>query len=179
VITKELPDTKAMRKLLLPVLAICLLALSPLRLALAGDGLFPEIPKAKARFSETQECVEPLDEMRRNHMEYILHQRDKTVHEGIRTKQHSLVECINCHVSDAPDAPRYSSEKHFCNSCHTFASVRIDCFQCHADRPTRDSQIPDVERRSAMHHQAAATASLSNTATSQTLDVLAAEGPIR
>ena len=123
-----------MTKLLLPVLAICLLALAPLRPVLAGDGLVPEIPKAKARFSETQECVEPIEDMRRNHMEYILHQRDKTVHEGIRTKQHSLVECINCHVSDAP---RYSSEQHFCNSCHSFAAVRIDCFQCHADRPVK------------------------------------------
>jgi hypothetical protein len=129
-----------MRKLCLPVLAICLLALVPLRTVLAGDGLFPEVPKAKARFSETQACVEPLDDMRRNHMEYILHQRDKTMHEGIRTKQHSLVECINCHVSDAPDAPRYSSEQHFCNSCHSFAAVRIDCFQCHADRPVKAGQ---------------------------------------
>ena len=62
------------------------------------------------------------------------------MHEGIRTKQHSLVECINCHVSDAPDAPRISSEQHFCNSCHTFAAVRIDCFQCHADRPVKAGQ---------------------------------------
>ncbi len=126
-----------MRKLCLPVLAICLFALLPLRTVLAGDGLFPEVPKAKARYSETQECVEPLADMRKNHMEYILHQRDATVHEGIRTKQHSLTECINCHVSDAPDAPRYSSEQHFCNSCHSFAAVRIDCFQCHADRPVK------------------------------------------
>ena len=95
------------------------------------------IPKAQRRFSEEQGCVEPTAEMRANHMEYILDQRDATMHEGIRTKQHSLVECINCHVSDAPDAPRYESEKHFCNSCHTFASVSIDCFQCHADRPVR------------------------------------------
>mgnify|MGYP000379155305 FL=1 len=58
-----------MRKLLLPVLAICLLALAPLQSVLAGDGLFPDIPKAKARFSEEQACVEPIDDMRRKHME--------------------------------------------------------------------------------------------------------------
>ena len=95
------------------------------------------IPEAQRRFSDAQGCVEPTDEMRANHMEYILDQRDATVHEGIRTKQYSLVECINCHVSDAPDAPRYESEKHFCNSCHTYTSVSIDCFQCHADRPVK------------------------------------------
>jgi hypothetical protein len=93
------------------------------------------IPQAQRRFSEEQGCVEPTAEMRTNHMEYILDQRDATVHEGIRTRQHSLEECINCHVSDAPDAPRVDSERHFCNSCHTYAAVSIDCFQCHADRP--------------------------------------------
>ena len=108
---------------------------------IAGDASSDEsssgfyIPEAQRRFSEEQGCVEPTAEMRRNHMEYILDQRDATVHEGIRTKQYSLAECINCHVSDAPDAPRIDSEKHFCNSCHTFVSVNIDCFQCHADRP--------------------------------------------
>jgi hypothetical protein len=118
-------------------LKILLLVLLPgiAGLAMAGDSLLPSIPEAQQRFSEAQGCVEPTDDMRKNHMEYILHQRDATVHEGIRTKQHSLVECINCHVSDAPDAPRVSSEEHFCSSCHSYAAVRIDCFQCHADRP--------------------------------------------
>jgi hypothetical protein len=106
----------------------------------AGDSILPEIPAAQSRFSETQGCVEPTDEMRKNHMEYILHKRDETMHEGIRTRQHSLKECINCHISDAPDAPRISSDKHFCNSCHTYAAVKIDCFQCHADRPVKSAQ---------------------------------------
>jgi hypothetical protein len=107
----------------------------------AGDSILPEIPEAQARFSEAQGCVEPTAEMRKNHMEYILHQRDETVHEGIRTRQYSLNECINCHVSDAADAPRVSSEEHFCNSCHSYAAVSIDCFQCHADRPVKTSRI--------------------------------------
>jgi len=106
----------------------------------ADDSLLPEVPAARTRFSAEQGCVEPTAEMRRNHMNYILHQRDRTVHEGIRTKQYSLNECINCHVSDAPDAPRVSSEKHFCNSCHSYAAVSIDCFQCHADRPVKNTQ---------------------------------------
>jgi hypothetical protein len=97
----------------------------------------PYIPKAQRRYSEEQGCVEPTEDMRANHMKYLLHQRDATMHEGIRTKQHSLHECINCHVSDAADAPRVDSEKHFCNSCHTYAAVNIDCFQCHADRPVK------------------------------------------
>lgn len=108
-------------------------------LARAGDPLLPDVPVAQRRVSETQSCVEPTAEMRRNHMKYILHQRDETTHNGIRTSKYSLEECINCHVSQAPDAPRASSDKHFCNSCHTYAAVNIDCFECHADRPVATS----------------------------------------
>jgi hypothetical protein len=101
----------------------------------AGASLLPVVPEAQRRVSETQGCVEPTEDMRKNHMKYLLHHRDQTVHEGIRTKQFSLEECIDCHVSPAPDAPRISSSQHFCNSCHTYAAVNIDCFECHADRP--------------------------------------------
>ncbi len=29
------------------------------------------------------------------------------------------------------------TDEHFCSSCHQYASVQIDCFQCHADRPQK------------------------------------------
>jgi len=75
--------------------------------------------------------------MRKNHMDYLLHQRDKTMHEGIRTKKHSLQECINCHVPEAKDGKvvRYGDDEHFCTTCHSYTSVSIDCFQCHRDQP--------------------------------------------
>ena len=107
--------------------------------ARADNALLPVIPEAQSRFSEAQGCVEPVEDMRKNYMEYILHQRDETMHRGIRTKQHSLEECINCHVSAAPDTPRYGDTGHFCSTCHSYAAVRIDCFQCHADRPVQTS----------------------------------------
>ena len=83
-------------------------------------------------------CVAPTDDMRRNHMVYLNAHRDKTVIEGIRTKKHSLNECINCHVAPTKangEALHYSDKEHFCASCHTYVGVKIDCFQCHADRP--------------------------------------------
>lgn len=92
-----------------------------------------------------EKCVEPTADMRRNHMEYLLHKRDKTMHQGIRTKQHSLVECINCHVTPAKDGniARITDNKHFCASCHVSASVKLDCFECHADRPVEAfTQLP-------------------------------------
>ena len=92
-----------------------------------------------------EQCVEPIADMRANHMKYLLHKRDETMHKGIRTEQHSLVECINCHVTPGKDGKiaRITDEKHFCASCHVSASVKLDCFECHADRPVEAfSQIP-------------------------------------
>jgi hypothetical protein len=84
-----------------------------------------------------EKCVEETADMRANHMKYLLHKRDETMHMGIRTKTHSLVECINCHAT--PDRngkiARVSDDSHFCASCHRAASVKLDCFECHADRP--------------------------------------------
>ena len=82
-------------------------------------------------------CVEPTDVMRKNHMEFILHQRDETVHEGIRTSKHSLKQCVSCHAvkNDQGEYVHVDDSKHFCVSCHEYAAVNIDCFQCHADTP--------------------------------------------
>ncbi len=151
-------------------LGMLLVPVSPIM----ADNLLPVIPEAQDRFSETQGCVEPTQDMRVNHMEYILHQRDETVHEGIRDKQHSLVECINCHVSDAPDAPRVSSEKHFCSSCHIYAAVSIDCFQCHADRPVKTSSHLHSLSPTAMSHHIKSTGE-ADTLTPENLQMLVSE----
>ncbi len=92
----------------------------------------PAPPKGKGN-----QCVADTDFMRRNHMTLLDHQRDGTVHEGIRTKRFSLKGCIACHVVNGPDARpvTFKSPKHFCRSCHDYAAVKIDCFECHASRP--------------------------------------------
>jgi len=82
-------------------------------------------------------CVAPNDEMRRNHMKFIMHQRDETVLKGIRDEPFSLSECVNCHAQhDTEGAPvRIDQEGQFCQSCHAYAAVRIDCFTCHRALP--------------------------------------------
>jgi len=87
-------------------------------------------------------CVEPTPLMRRSHMDMLLHQRDRTMHLGIRTRQHSLKECINCHVRPLADGsyPPITSKQHFCNSCHAYAGVSLDCFECHATKPEPDAE---------------------------------------
>ncbi len=82
------------------------------------------------------ECVEPVEVMRRDHMKFLMHQRDATVIEGERETKYSLVGCMDCHnPADAGgEVVRYENPQHFCAGCHAYASVKIDCFECHADR---------------------------------------------
>jgi hypothetical protein len=79
-----------------------------------------------------EQCVEPTDDMRRNHMKYILHQRDRTMHQGIRTTKHSLKGCVDCHADPATSS--VLGQDGFCSSCHEYASVKVDCFTCHTDK---------------------------------------------
>lgn len=110
--------------------------------AFAGDSLLPSYPPANASATaEGRNCVEPKDVMRRQHFSFILHQRDETMHRGIRTKKHSLKHCVECHsAKDDSGAPvPINAEGQFCSSCHEFAAVTIDCFECHATVPAEKS----------------------------------------
>ena len=95
------------------------------------------IPPPKQNYNDETLCVEPVEIMRKQHFEFVLEHRDDAVIDGIRTKKHSLIECIECHITANAQGEyaRYSQDTHFCASCHQFAAVTIDCFQCHADRP--------------------------------------------
>ena len=92
----------------------------------------PEVPRGKG-----EQCVEPVEIMRKQHMEFLLHQRDLTVREGIRTQKHSLTECVECHVQSNSQGEfiPVNAPQQFCEVCHGFASVKIDCFECHATTP--------------------------------------------
>lgn len=116
--------------LLAPAAILALLAIAP---ASAGDALRPDVPKAAAGTS----CVREPDFMRRNHMSMLTHKRDLTVHEGDRTPEASLKECVTCHAVAGDDGQpvKVSDPRHFCRACHDYAAVKVDCFQCHASRP--------------------------------------------
>jgi len=78
-------------------------------------------------------------------MNLLKHQRDETMHKGIRTKTYSLKNCINCHVTkdDAGKPVKVSNPKHFCAACHKFAAVKLDCFECHRSTPSEPAKPAD------------------------------------
>lgn len=92
----------------------------------------PVITKAQG-----DQCVADTDYMRRYHMKELTHQRDETVQSGVRTKKFSLKECVACHATtdDGGKPVSINAPGEFCASCHDYAAVKIDCFQCHATKP--------------------------------------------
>lgn len=80
-----------------------------------------------------EQCVEPANIMRREHMNFLTHQRDETLREGIRGKKYSLQECTECHATADPEIQegKVRTLQPFCTQCHEYAAVKLDCFACH------------------------------------------------
>ncbi len=122
-----------MRQLLVYVVLAVVTAMVSLSANAEGWTPKPTIVKGKG-----EECVEPTEVMRKRHFEFILHQRDETMHRGIRTEQHSLTGCIDCHATrdeNNDEFLRVDAEGQFCQSCHSYTAVSMDCFHCHAAKP--------------------------------------------
>ena len=100
--------------------------------AVAGEGRTP-LPVIERAAAGTQ-CVEPTETMRRSHMDLLKHQRDDTVHGGIRGAKHSLKGCIECHAGRTTMSVA-KAPGDFCVACHSYAAVKIDCFECHSSKP--------------------------------------------
>ena len=106
-----------------------------------GQGLQPSVEKARGG-----ECVEDPAFMRRNHMKLLKHQRDDTLHGGVRTGKHSLKACVACHASTTSHSVSAEAGE-FCQSCHAYAAVKIDCFGCHTSKPPATDAHPVVSQK--------------------------------
>ena len=95
----------------------------------------PTFPRARG-----ERCVERVGVRRRALMELLNHHGQQTVEQGIRTGRHSLAGCSGCHAvrDQHSDWIPGSAPGQFCDSCHTYAAVRIDCFSCHRAVPEAD-----------------------------------------
>jgi hypothetical protein len=108
-------------------LFMALLALLVIFPAQAAD-LAPQLDIGKGG-----QCVEDPAFMRANHMKLIIHQRDETVRKGMRGSKYSLANCVECHASKTNNSV-LGSNRNFCQGCHAYAAVKIDCFECHSSK---------------------------------------------
>lgn len=91
----------------------------------------PDKPTPKIQEGQVQ-CVESAEWMKANHMKLLDQWRHSVVREQDReytstsgkvfTKSLSNT-CLDCH----------SNKSEFCDSCHTYASVKLNCFGCHVN----------------------------------------------
>jgi hypothetical protein len=94
------------------------------------------------KIEKGESCVAPTREMRRDHMKMLLHQRDRTVRQGIRESRFSLKNCVDCHASR--ETGSVLGKDGFCSTCHAYTSVSIDCFECHT--PARQDRVAGAAR---------------------------------
>ncbi|MEW5768824.1 MAG: Hdr-like menaquinol oxidoreductase cytochrome c subunit [Pseudomonadota bacterium] len=115
-----------------------------LRLAvLAAVAAFMAVPSTwavagvdlpKLEHGKGDKCVEDEDFMRRHHPDLLKHQRNETMRKGIRTTKYSLKKCVECHASEKTGSVA-ASKQDFCVACHSYAAVKLDCWDCHATKP--------------------------------------------
>ena len=88
------------------------------------------IPKPELPPNGSKECVAPASEMRDNRMVLLNEWRDSVLRESGRSsvsvggKEYPKalqLACMECH----------SNKEKFCDDCHTYASVKPYCWDCH------------------------------------------------
>ena len=95
----------------------------------AGEKLAGRVAVPAIKIEKGEACVAPTGEMRRDHMKMLLHQRDGTMRQGLREPRFSLKNCVDCHASR--ETGSVLGKEGFCSSCHAYAAVSMDCFECH------------------------------------------------
>lgn len=114
------------------VLTLVLSSLAMLALPAVADA--GRAPKPVLVIENPGQCVAPVAEMRRDHMEMLKHQRNRTLRMGERGAKISLNGCVECHASKTTGSvlgDTADGRNGFCGSCHAYAAVKIDCWDCH------------------------------------------------
>lgn len=96
------------------------------------------VPLPALNVDKSTKCVAPPEVMRREHMNMLARQKVRTVQFGIRGEPVHLAGCIACHASKTTGSVLGRSDG-FCESCHAYVGVRIDCFDCHQPTVKRDT----------------------------------------
>jgi len=117
--------------------ALLAVALSVAGSVHAQDKRAARVPLPTVKIENGKTCVAPVEEMRRNHMQMLFHQRDRTLRQGVREPRSSLKGCVECHAGR--ESGSVLGAEGFCSSCHSYASVKIDCFECHT--PLRQKKL--------------------------------------
>ncbi|HIG89254.1 sulfur reduction protein DsrJ [Candidatus Thioglobus sp.] len=105
----------------------------------AGNGLSGNSEAAQS----SDQYHDSVSVIRKMHPEFLNHKRDKTLRQGVRTKENSLKGCVNCHANKDEQTNKYhpvDKQDQFCSTCHQKVSVSVDCFSCHRTTPGKGNK---------------------------------------
>ncbi len=112
------------KSLVIPgIIIFLLIVLSPMIYNASTFGL-KEVPKPELKVNKTLAgASDPAgtDFIRKYHRTYLKEGRDKTVREGVRGTNQSLLKCTECHTTRGK----------FCKECHDYVGVKPNCWTCH------------------------------------------------
>ena len=97
------------------------------------------VPLPNVTVDKSTQCVAPPEVMRRTHMNMLKHRRDKTVRQGVRGGDESLNRCLECHARPTQGVAVGNPDA-FCQSCHDYVGIKLDCFDCHQGKPGEKRQ---------------------------------------
>ncbi|MFP4039772.1 MAG: sulfate reduction electron transfer complex DsrMKJOP subunit DsrJ [Desulfosudaceae bacterium] len=106
----------------------------PLWWNIGSEAEAPE-PELTEKAKKAEKCVEATEFMTTEHMNLLDQWRERVVRDAERVYVNSEGEsfdmsltntCLDCH----------SNYSDFCNKCHTYASVRPYCWDCHNTKET-------------------------------------------
>ena len=122
----------AKAKVILFIVVFCVIALIPfaVNIGTAKPLPNPSLDTPAIAAMQDKQCIMDTQYMRENHMQLLVDWRDQVVREGSREFkaadgqiwEKSLDKtCLVCH----------SNPDQFCDECHTYADVRVNCWDCH------------------------------------------------
>ena len=129
---------------ILVFLAVCLcIVLMPV---LANHGRVAALPGSALETPEIsklteQQCIEPVEYMRANHMLLLEDWRNVVVREGFSRYESSAGQVYEMSLEDSCFSC-HSNRAEFCASCHDYVGIDPNCWSCHdggaaeTDKPT-------------------------------------------
>ena len=105
---------------------------------LVSGAAFADVAVPHLDIGKGGHCVNDPKFMKLNHGDLLKKQRYITVHQG-EIGRYSLIRCVNCHASRVNNSV-LGTNSNFCQGCHVYAAVKIDCFECHSSRPETVSE---------------------------------------
>ena len=116
----------------------CVIVILPFVINFGKASPAPELELA-AKAKAAGYCVQPKDMMKTEHMQILDVWRNQVVRNGDRIYMNKDGKTFNMSLSSGDESciGCHTNKAEFCDKCHTYASVRPYCWDCHNEPKER------------------------------------------